>query len=46
MKKFQKGSFTSYPHKKQKKTWKMLIFFEVIHVIHIKKGGFSGLVSV
>lgn len=38
-----KKKFSTYPHLKQKKTWKTLDFKKVIHIIHIKTCVFGEL---
>jgi hypothetical protein len=33
----EKEKFSTYPHRKYQKTWKIKDFEKVIHIIHIKK---------
>ena len=41
--KLNKMEFSTYPHRKQRKTWKNKDFHKVIHIIHIKTYVFGEL---
>ena len=41
--KLNKMEFSTYPHRKQRKTWKNKDFHKVIHIIHIKTCVFGEL---